>query len=163
MPTPPTAAQVYEAIADCLDTLAKETQGKFSRATDPFHVVELLQQAPGVFRVILSEEGDEPVGDRPWPSIVKTRWKIVVSMNRGLPSVFGQKIAAAFDGTQPSLLDRTAAVRDRVRGLVFADQTTSKALRYEGRAPVAYQGAPLDAYELTFSLLTALPEPTEAA
>lgn len=149
-------ADIYTAIAEDLEAFVAQSGGRFSKATDPFHVIELLAEAPGRFRVILHDDGDEPAGESKRSSVVQCRFKITVSHNRGLPAVLGNKIASA-TGNEPSLLARVAEVRERLRGLTLPDGATSRRLEYGGRVPVTYQGAALDAYEMTFTIYAALP------
>lgn len=150
------ADEIFNAIADELEPFAKSNGGVFSRAEDPFQLIELLGQGPGMFRVILNDDGDEQAGDSPRSGIVRIRYKITVSHNRGLPVTLGQAVARPV-GNTPSLLARVTLIRDFVRQLTFPDGATSGRLDYGGREVVRVEDLPMDAYALNFSILAALP------
>ena len=148
--------QLFAVIADQLAPAVAALQGKFSIAQDPFEVMELLGQGPGTFRVILHDDGEDRAGDSTFAAMTLHRYKVTVSTNRGLPLILGQPVVKG-DASTPSLLARTNAVRDAMRAFEIPN-CTWKRLSYQGRATVTYDGARLDAYELTFTLLAALPQ-----
>lgn len=148
--------QLFAALAEQLEPAAKALGANYSSAQDPFQVMELLGQGPGTFRVILHDEGEARAGDRDPTAVVLRTYKVTVSSNRGLPLLAGQPVVRG-DAATPSLLSRVSAVRDAMRAFRFPPGITSERLSYQGRNTVVYEGARLDAYELTFTLLAALP------
>lgn len=154
-----TTNALFDEIAESLAGFAAYAGGQFSRARDPFEVLELLGNGPGKFRVILMWQGDEPAGDQPTSGIVETRFVVTVSSNRGLPALLGGNLTAPPTG-DVSLMDWVNDVSCLLRALNIADTGTSHKLRYGGCAAVEYEGARLDAYELRFSLYHALTQET---
>ena len=148
--------QIFAVIADQLAPAVAALGGVFSRAQDPFQVMELLGQGPGTFRVILHDDGEDKAGERDPCAVSLHRYKVTVSTNRGLPGLLGSPITLG-DAKTPSLLARTSAVRDALRGFTFPPALTSERLFYQGRNTVTYEGARLDAYELSFTIFAALP------
>jgi hypothetical protein len=152
--------QLFASIAQQLEPAVNAFGGKFSVAQDPFQVMELLGQGPNTFRVILHDDGEDRAGDSTFPAATLHRYKVTVSTNRGLPLMAGKPVVEP-DATNASLLARTNAVRDAMRAFTFPACTWGR-LSYQGRNTVVYDGARLDAYELTFTLLAALPFPATA-
>ena len=140
--------------------IEQEQHGLFSIAPDPFAVIELLAEAPGKFRTILCWQGEEPMGDHR-SGIVKHTFRVTVSHNRGLPFLRGASLSAPLPGTRP-LMEIASTVRDFLRTLTIADERTSHLLEYAGCTPVTVDAEgktyQLDAYELTFKVIAALPK-----
>lgn len=153
---PPTDAELFNLIAADLGAKTLALGGIFSQALDPFHVLELLAEAPGKFRVILAELGEDTVGDARRAGAVDMLYTVTVSNNRGLPFVTGANRSIDRTNDEPSLMKRATEIRDWLRGLVMPEGTSLR-LDYRGRKPVTYEGAVLDAYELTFRLQVGLP------
>lgn len=154
-----TTNALFDEIAETLAGFADHANGQFSRARDPFEVLELLGNGPGKFRVILMWQGDEPAGQEPTSGIVESRFVVTVSSNRGLPAIQGGNLSAPPTGGV-SLMDWVNDVRCLLRALNISDTGTSHKLRYGGSAAVEYEGARLDAYELRFSIFAALQDET---
>lgn len=154
---PKTPAELFNLLATDLAAYAElaEVKALFSRAKDPFHVVELLGEGPGRFRIILAWLGEDREGAGHRSGIVKHRFTVTVSMGRGLSIMAGKNLTVARGDDLP-LLDRVAGVRDRVRSCPFPVDDTEKLMEYAGAEPVAYEGMILDAYQLTFFLRAAL-------
>lgn len=164
MPSPAAALNakdVFSLLAADLGSYVRETlNGIFSVARDPFEVIELLGEAPGRFRVILSWEGEEPAGTSPRSGIVKHKLKAVVSHNRGLSILRGENRTVARGEDKP-LLEIASLVRDRLRTSRLPNTDTGRELEYRGCAPIRAEtaqglAAQLDAYELTFELVASL-------
>lgn len=158
MPTPPPMNDeaLFASIADQLEPAVASLGGVFSRAQDPFQVMELLGQGPGMRRVILHDDGEDKAGDRDPCAVALHRYKVTVSGNRGMFGLLGQSVTLG-DAKTSSLLAFVSAVRDALRGFTFPPGLTSERLFYQGRNTVSYEGARLDAYELSFTLFAALP------
>jgi hypothetical protein len=152
---PPTTAELYNHIATDLQAKVEELGGVFSRARDPFEVIELLSNAPGKFRVIFADLGDEKAGEAKRPAFVTCAYTVTLSMNRGLPMIKGSAISLPREGGAPSLLAMCDTIADWLRGLTLPDGTSGH-LDYQGRDPVKYEGVTLDAYELRFSCIRGL-------
>ncbi len=148
--------ELFKLIADDLTAFAPAVKGVFSRARDPFEVIELLGESPGKFRVILLWTGEDIAGDSRRSGVVETKFSVTVSHNRGLGIVQGGNLTVG-RGTEPPLQELLGLVRERLRSLVLPDVTTARLLEYIGCEPVKYEGAPLDAYELRFATFAALP------
>jgi len=164
MPDPAPALNAKDLFALLVADLApyvKDTlHGLFSVARDPFEVIELLGEAPGRFRVILSWEGEEPVGTRPQSGIVRHRLKAVVSHNRGLSILRGENRTVA-RGEDAPLMELAQLVRDRLRSALLPEGDTAHQLEYAGTEPIRAEttqglAAQLDAFEINFRLLAAL-------
>lgn len=151
-----TTETLYNFIASDLKAFTERMNGIFSRAADPFEVIELLGESPGKFRVILMWAGEEPAGESRRSGIVESKFTITVSNNRGLPLMKGANLSLP-RGTTTPLMGRVAAVRDHLRVMTLPVEVTSGQLEYLGATPVKYEGAPLDAYELNFNTYAALP------
>lgn len=147
-------------VADLRPYVTDTLMGIFSVARDPFEVIELLGEAPGRFRVIFSWEGEESIGTRPQSGVVKHRFKVVVSHNRGLSILRGENRTVARGEDKP-LMELAQLVRDRLRSALLPDGATGIQLEYGGCEPIRAEttqglAAQLDAFELTFRLVAAL-------
>lgn len=147
---------LFEVLATALGNYAAWAGSQFSRARDPFEVIELLGNGPATFRTVLLWMGDEPAGESRSPSIVKSKFVVTISTNRGLHVTPGASLS--LPRGQMSLMDYAEDVRIILRHHTELGEDTSKILTYEGCEPVRFEGAALDAYELNFSLNTALPQ-----
>lgn len=154
---PLNAHELFNLLADDLTAFAADESAQFSRAADPFHILELLGEAPGKFRIILGWLAETIEGHHR-SGIVKHRFVVVVSANRGLQVVQGKQLSVA-RGSEDPLMQRVAAVRDRVRSFSFPtdEKQTEGVVEYGGCEPTKFEGVNLDAYELTFYLRAALP------
>lgn len=169
MPAPAAALNAHHLfallVADLEEYVVDALHGIFSVARDPFEVIELLGEAPGKFRVILAWEGEESIGTRPQSGIVKHRFKVVVSHNRGLSILRGENRTVA-RGDDPPLMELAQLVRDHLRSALLPDGETGIQLEYAGCDPIRAEttqglAAQLDAFELTFRLPAALTRFTE--
>lgn len=151
----PTTHALYNAIADDLAPKVVELGGVFSRARDPFEVIELLAHAPGKFRVILADLGDEAAGDSARPKAVWVNYTVTLSLNRGLAATHGAAISQPRPGSAPSLLELCDTIADWLRGFTLPEGTSGH-LDYRGRDPVRFEGVALDAYELRFRCMRGL-------
>lgn len=155
-----TANELFDVVATSLADYAEWAGSKFSRARDAFEVIELLANGPATFRTVLLWAGDEPAGDGASPSVVRSKFTVTISTNRGLHATPGAALSIPRTATRGdmSLMDYAEDVRIILRHHTPLGADTSKLLRYEGCESVRFDGALLDAYEINFSFFTALPQ-----
>jgi hypothetical protein len=163
---PTTTNDIFDAIADRLAAFAAWTKtsglpgAQFHRARDPFEVLELLGNGPG-FRIIALWIGDEPAGSGQRSNVVRSRFTVTLSANRGLPVARGAGQTTERHDGAPSLMEHVADIQCLLLHHTDCGENTSTPLKYDGCEPVRYEGAMLDAYELRFSLFAALPDTDE--
>lgn len=153
--------------ADLLNTLRQhlapwvaEHKGRLSLAKDPYHVIEILSEAPAGFRVILHWTGDEQLGDLPQQPLCTHQVDVILSFNLGLTAEPSAALVEARNN-RPPLYGLLNDLRRRVLGCNYAPDISAEYLMYRGTEPVVMpEGLPLAAYRIQFSLDAALPEPT---
>lgn len=147
-----TTNAIFDQIAASLTAFCGSEKALFSRARDPFEILELLGNSPGSYRVIACWMGEKPAGDSAHSGIVESEFIVTVSANRGMPAVFGAQLSVARAAGEEPLWEKVCKVRNHLRAFTFTGTGTEGRLRYGGTTPVAYEGARLDAYELSFSV-----------
>jgi hypothetical protein len=146
-----TAAEILATYLADLRAYATAAKGKAVLAKDPFHVLELLCQAPRGFLLVLGDDGDEAqVGED--DLVVDLQFSVAVAFNLGLKAEPGEALVED-RGDRPSLVALCDAVRERVMGLLLPPEETSRQAAYRGREPITTpDGVPLAAYRLRFRL-----------
>ena len=153
------APKLFDLIREDLRPYVEtQLKGIVSIAGDQFEVLELLGEAPGRFRVILSWVGEKPAGKHKDTPVVEHEFRIIVSHNRGLAILRGESQVIGRAG-QASLLTHANEVRDRLRRLLFPEGDTEGTMTYGGCDPIEIDDRQLDAYALTFRLKAAIPVP----
>jgi len=149
-----TPTVLLTALRDALAEWARTHGGAVSIAQDPFHVVEMLEERPAGFRVIIHWSGDDPELS-PWSGITRNNIEIILSQNRGLASRAGGNLIEPRAG-QVALYDLVGELRAHVRQLNFgglAANTESPFLEYRGTQPIEVPGElRLDAYLTKWAL-----------
>lgn len=152
-----TPAEIVKTVRDAINSPVTANHGVVSVAGNPFEVIELLEQNPGGFRVILLWERDEDASaQQPCVGIVNTTIAVVVSQNRGLRAWKGDNLYNAY-GSLPALTDLVDLVRTAIRATIMPEGQTSSWWLYLGCEPeTTPQGLPLDAYRLRFRITNAI-------
>ena len=152
-----TATTLLKFLADNLDVWATARRGSVSIAQDPYHVLELLNQKPNGFRVIVHWKGDDAEA-APWSGITSNNIEIIVTYNRGLFIKPGGELITPRGG-QPPLYEILGDLRAHVRNLQIpiAADMQNPWLQYRGTdVQNAPDGVPLDAYVTKWSIAARL-------
>ena len=155
------AAQLNQLVA-ALDAWAKLLNGSAEAASDPFHLLAMLQMKPGSVRACVLCTGEAKRGDYEEGGFIDRSFSVVISRGRGFTlEPEASKTKGAANG-EP-LYNLVEAARDVCRGLSFDADTTEVTLNYLGWEPFpAPEGRAVDACQLNFQIgvqLPAIPEP----
>lgn len=148
---------LLELRAD-LEPWAAARKGSISLATDPYHFLELLAESPAGWRIVLHWDGEDNTSDNAQAgAFCAQRLSLGITANLGLTAKPNESLVKK-TASREALLRLVADTRDRVRGYVWPDVTTSRYLLFRRALPVVLpEGVPLAAYKLDFELIIALP------
>ncbi len=155
---------LMEAMRADLDTWARAQKGTCVVARDPLAVIEMLNESPAGWRLVLSFEGDRPMDTHsiaiPEPYILESTIRVVVTCNPGLRLIRDGQLLKG-DATRGSLLGILSSVRSRL--LAYRWDTAlvnGGALVYRGTRPFGIPDfLPLAAFEMTLVIVHSVPEP----
>lgn len=150
-------AEIIRALQQDFESYAATRGGAVSIAGDAYHVLELLQDAPKRWRVILHWAGDR--ADTPGfdTGIVEHELHLVVGLSVGLSLRPGHALVVDRAG-EPPVLERFFEIRQRAREARWQDDgQTEQRLIYERSEPlVTPDGIPLAAYRAIFKFAASL-------
>lgn len=156
---------LLEAMRADLDTWTKTQKGSCVVARDPLAVIEMLNESPSGWRMILSFDGDRPIETRaiaiPEPYILESSIRVVVTCNPGLRLVRDGQLLKG-DSTRGSLLGILSIVRSRMLAYRWdTSKVNGGAFVYTGTRLFSIpEFLPLAAFEMTFSIVHSIPEPS---
>jgi hypothetical protein len=162
-----TIAQQLKRFKAGLDNWAAGYGGTVEIATDPVNLFGLLTLRPGAFRVCVMFSTEDLPYD-PEAGLVIRSFTVVVSCGKSFAI---DKSSGLISGTAggKALYDVLEECRDRIRVMQFTPgEATRPAANaelvpaYGGCKTFDFQGAQiLDAYQLSFNLVTQLPAPVQ--
>lgn len=150
---------ILQTLHADLRAWAKPLGGEVSASGTFVESLDLLLQRPQGFLAIIEWQGEESASEDEFTGVVRSDLGIYVAINAGLAVKPGAALWLSEGGR--TLLDRSNAVRDRVREIVLTDdESTSRYFDYRGARQVLLpDGTPLRAYRLDFQIHHAVPDP----
>lgn len=155
----------FQTLHAALDTWARERGGLCEIASDPFHLLALLQHKPGGIRAAILFAGEIKRGDFEETGAVDRNFSVILSRGRALTAEPSDSLMKESASGGAPLFDLVEQARDIVRAIQFEDTgavpleqlTTEVTPNYLGAEVFAVDGKPLDAYQLNFQIGTQLP------
>lgn len=145
--------ELMHLIAGRLAPWCEARAAKCQVAGDVWHVLDVLSASPQGLIAVLYWSGDEDNGQEMGLCVQDIR--LVLSRNKGLGADPGSNLTGT--ATKEALFDLVDDLRAWMRGGAFPKDATSQVLDYKGTSPfVMPEGAPLDAYEMRFSITAAI-------
>ncbi|MEI6035858.1 MAG: hypothetical protein WCS65_16450 [Verrucomicrobiae bacterium] len=150
---------ILQALYDDVQAYADAHGGQAAASGTFVESLEILSARPSGFLAVVEWQGEDAASDDEWAGVMRNDIGIYVAINAGLQAKPGAALWLSPSGR--TLLERTNAVRDRVREIVFTDnEDTSRRFNYRGAKQVLLpDGTPLRAFRLEFQIHNALPEP----
>jgi hypothetical protein len=137
---------IQTALADWTTT----NTGKSFIASDPYHIVFLLLQAPGAMRVCILFHAEQKRGEYEESGMVDRTYWVVISLGRGMKLAPGASLTEGVSGGKP-MFDLCEDAREIIRGIQF-DSSTEVTPNWKGMEPFPIPGYLTDAYRLEFSI-----------
>jgi len=150
---------ILKAVYEDLASWALPLSGEVSASGTFVESMEVLLAKPTGFLVIIEWQGEESSTEDEWTGVMRCELGVYVAVNVGLQVKPGAGVWMSPAGR--TLLERTNAVRDRLREITLPDDgDTTRCLNYRGAKQVLLpDGTPLRAFRLEWELHYALPEP----
>ena len=149
---------ILQAVYSDLASWAGPLAGEVSASGTFVESMEVLLAKPTGFLVIIEWQGEEASTEDEWTGVMRAELGVYVAVNVGLQVKPGAGVWMSPAGR--TLLERTNAVRDRIREITFPDdQDTTRIFNYRGSKQVLLpDGTPLRAFRLEYDIHYALPE-----
>lgn len=154
-----TNVAILRTLYDDLRSWAQPLGGEISASGTFVESMDLLATKPRGFLAIIEWQGEEAASDDEFTGVVRSDLGIYVAINPGLALKPGTALWLSEGGR--TLLERTNAVRDRVREIVLEDdESTSRYFNYRGARQVLLpDGTPIRAYRLDFQIHHTVADP----
>lgn len=151
-----TIAEQIKLVKKALEDWGGGAKATVAIAQHPIDFFTQLRTGPGKLRAVIMFRGEDKRGEYEEAGVVDRKFWIGLSRGKGLQL---NQAEALIDesGAGPALYDLIEEVRQVVRGLEFAQDTTEVTPDYKGFNPFEVEGWLLDAYNLEFWIGTQLP------
>jgi hypothetical protein len=146
---------VVKALADYLREWATPPQriGSVSVAKDPFHVLEILAQAPQSMRLIVGYEGCDDVGGPDDAPVVTHQVTVTLGYSLGLTAQ-PEKALIEDAVNRPSLLGVISEIHVHLTDFLTDAGGEDRGVRLRNIRPVVTpEGVPLAAYKMTYDFV----------
>jgi hypothetical protein len=139
------------AIQTALTRWTGDNKGKLFIASDPYHIVFLLLQAPGAMRVCILFHAEMKRGEHEESGMVDRTYWVVISRGQGMKLAPGASLTEGVSGGTKAMFDLCDEGREIIRGIEF-DSSTEVSPNWKGMEPFPIPGYLTDAYRLEFSI-----------
>ena len=149
-------------VRDRFAPWARANGAKVEVASDPYHIVYLLVQAPGAMRACVMFHSDAKRGEYEESGMVDRTFWVVVSRGKGMKIDPGASLTEGVSGGGKAMFDLVEEARELIRGISFEGETdfprtTEVTPNFKGAEPFAIEGYLTDSYRLEFSIGVQLP------